>query len=222
MQRTVAFDVYGTLVDPLLISRDLEGLVGDDAARFAVAWREKQFEYLFRRGLGRRYEPFSVCTRQALDFVCLSLDHEIDNKDRDALMRRYRELPAFPDARPALDALQRAGFRNFAFSNGEPDDLAALLAHAGLTETLQGIVSAVDVRSFKPDPSVYGHFLETTGAVLGATWLVSANAFDVIGALETGWKAIWVRRNPSLHFDPWGVEPTATVSTLAELLDVLE
>jgi 2-haloacid dehalogenase len=106
---------------------------------------------------------------------------------------------------------------NFAFSNGEADDLAVLLSAAGFDGVLDGIVSVHEVQSFKPDPAVYAFFLENTGALLGATWLVSGNPFDVIGSLEVGWKAAWVRRDPNLLFDPWGLEPTVIVSDLSEL-----
>ena len=53
MRPAIAFDVYGTLVDPLAIADHLELLVGDRAGRFAELWRTKQLEYSFRRGLMR-------------------------------------------------------------------------------------------------------------------------------------------------------------------------
>lgn len=221
MQRTVAFDVYGTLIDPLGISETLSAFVGAIAPAAAAAWRSKQLEYLFRRGLGRKYQPFSVCTRQALDYVCLARGLAIDEGDRDFLMRAYRELPAYPGAGAVLQALRNADCRCYAFSNGGPGELRQLLANAGLDRSLDGIVSVEDVRSFKPDPAVYAHFLENTGALLGRTWLVSGNPFDVIGALEVGWRAIWVRRDMQQVFDPWGITPTATVSRLEELLGLL-
>ena len=84
-----------------------------------------------------------------------------------------------------------------------------------------GIVSARDAQSYKPDPAVYALFPENTGAMPGSNWLVSANAFDVIGALEAGWKAVWVRRDERQVFDPWGIEPTAIVRELDELIEVV-
>lgn len=52
-------------------------------------------------------------------------------------------------------------------------------------------------------------------------WLISSNPFDVIGAKVAGLQAVWVRRSPSTVFDPWGINPTLTVESLAELYDVL-
>ena len=221
MSGTLAFDVYGTLIDAMGITHSLGEQVGADAHAFAAAWRQKQLEYLFRRGLGRKYATFSVCTRQSLDFTCAALGHDLSTAARNELMAAYAILPAFPDARAALATLKRSGFRCFAFSNGEPDDLTALLGNAGLDHFLDGIVSVVDVRSYKPDPAVYAFFLENTGAALGRTWLVSSNPFDVIGAIEVGWKAAWVRRSQDALFDPWDIDPTAVVADLGELCTTL-
>ena len=62
---TLAFDVYGTLVDTAGVARALSAWV-DDANAFALRWREKHLEYAFRRGLMRRYRPFDGCARDAL------------------------------------------------------------------------------------------------------------------------------------------------------------
>ena len=221
MSVTLAFDVYGTLIDPLGISKDLEASVGPAATRFAVAWREKQLEYLFRRGLGRDYRPFSVCTTQALDYTCKYLEIDLSIEARDALMERYRNLPAYPGTSQALETLSESGCRCFAFSNGEPADLAVLLERAKLAGHLEGIISVHAVESFKPDPDVYTHFLDSTGSRADDTWLVSGNPFDVIGAGTRGWNTAWLRRGPKAIFDPWEVEPTVVIESLQELTVVV-
>jgi 2-haloacid dehalogenase len=68
---TIAFDVYGTLIDTNGVVSRLREWIGSQAEVFSQTWRSKQLEYSFRRGLMRRYENFAVCTRQALEEVCL-------------------------------------------------------------------------------------------------------------------------------------------------------
>lgn len=221
MTTTLAFDVYGTLIDPFGVSQQLAPIAGDETPALAQLWREKQIEYLFRRALGRDYQPFSVCTSQALDFAAAQLNVEISSADKEHLLAAYRELPAYEEVAGSLRALKAAGCRNYAFSNGEPDDLALLLDHAGLQEGLDGIVSVHDVKSFKPDPVVYEHFIRQTGASPDDTWLVSGNPFDVIGAHMAGWHTAWIRRNPAAPFDPWDIEPDAIVPDISGLVDVL-
>jgi hypothetical protein len=82
----LAFDVYGTLIDPFGISQRLKSIAGDKTPAFAQMWRDKQIEYLFRRGLGRDYRPFSICTSQALDYTALQLQVELPAGDKQELM----------------------------------------------------------------------------------------------------------------------------------------
>ena len=67
MSVTLAFDVYGTLIDTHGIISILHELIGDKAKDFSKTWRAKQLEYSFRRGLMQNYENFSVCTSQEHD-----------------------------------------------------------------------------------------------------------------------------------------------------------
>ncbi len=217
MADTFAFDVYGTLIDPHAIGAALQEHMGEVAGRFSQVWRDKQLEYSFRKGLMGAYEDFSVVTRQALDYSCRFLGQELSEKAKLALMAQYRELSAFPDTRPALEDLRQAGCRMFAFSNGHPNDLVALMDHAEVRSALDGIVSVHDVRSFKPDPKVYAHFNAVTGSLAADTWLVSSNPFDIIGANAVGWKTAWVQRSTATVFDPWGVTPTKVVRSLKDL-----
>ena len=66
MATTLAFDVYGTLINTHGVVSLLENMIGDNAHAFSTTWREKQLEYSFRRGLMQNYVLFSVCTEQAL------------------------------------------------------------------------------------------------------------------------------------------------------------
>lgn len=45
---TLAFDVYGTLINTHGVVSALEELVGDKAKTFSSTWRDKQLEYSFR------------------------------------------------------------------------------------------------------------------------------------------------------------------------------
>lgn len=221
MTTTVAFDVYGTLIDPLDVAKKLDGYVGDKATQFARTWREKQIEYLFRRALMQDYRDFPTCTRQALEYTDRYLKTDLPGGAKDTLMEGYRALPPYPGVMEALAALESKDCRRYAFSNGRPDDLEHLLRKAGLGDRLDGIVSVHEVRSYKPDPAVYRHFLDSAGAQAQDTWLVSANPFDVIGAMGAGWNAAWLRRDERALFDPWDVEPTATITDLSDLTAVL-
>ena len=217
MAITIAFDVYGTLIDTHGVVAKLGEVVGDRARDFSATWRDKQLEYSFRRGLMQNYENFAVCTRDALDYTCSHYATDITPDQKKALLDIYRELPAFADAEPALKALQARDCRLFAFSNGAAEAVETLLSAAGIREHFLGIVSCDDIKSFKPNPAVYAHFLRKAQATGNEAWLISGNPFDVIGAISAGMRAAWVQRSADSVFDPWGIEPTVTVTSLGEL-----
>jgi len=219
MALTLAFDVYGTLIDTHGVVQTLQELIGERAASFSQTWRDKQLEYSFRRGLMQNYRTFAVCTSQALDYTCDLYRAPLDAGQKKLLLDSYRVLPAYADAREGLKRLQGVDARLFAFSNGSAEAVETLLVTAGIRDFFLGVVSCDDLRSFKPNPAVYAHFLRQADAAVGAAWMISGNPFDVIGALSAGMQAAWVKRSPEAVFDPWGIEPTITVGSLAELAE---
>ncbi|MGA9666139.1 MAG: haloacid dehalogenase type II [Gallionella sp.] len=217
MAITLAFDVYGTLIDTHGITIALEKYTGDKAPGFSRIWREKQLEYSFRRGLMQNYESFDICTRNALDFTSACLKIPLAQSDKDNLMSRYKTLPAFADVEEGLANAKDFGFRMYAFSNGRSDAVEALLVHAGIRDYFIDVVSVDEMKSYKPNPGVYSHFLRRARATGADAWLVSGNPFDVIGAISSGMRAAWVKRSPDALFDPWGIEPTLTANDFASL-----
>ncbi|WED29499.1 haloacid dehalogenase type II [Vibrio sp. DW001] len=222
MPTTLAFDVYGTLIDTHGITSILEKFMGNKADAFSHTWRNKQLEYSFRRGLMQSYQNFAVCTANALDYSCQFHRIELTTEQKKTLLESYKTLPCFDDVITALKQLNQAGFRLFAFSNGSQIAVNQLLESAGISELFNGVVSCDDVQSFKPNPAVYAHFLRESETKYNEAWLISSNPFDVIGAISVGMQATWVKRSEEAIFDPWGIEPTATVSNLSMLQAVLQ
>ncbi len=214
---TLAFDVYGTLIDTHGVIIALEKHVGNTAAEFSQMWRDKQLEYSFRRGLMKNYETFAVCTSNALDFTCDYFKAPFTQQDKNDLLEMYRVLPAFEDVKAGLVRSQEADFGLFAFSNGSADAIEMLLTNAHIRDFFLDVVSVDEIKSFKPNPDVYNHFMKRAASVSTNTWMISSNPFDVIGAVSSGLRAAWVKRSPDAIFDPWGIEPTLTVNGLSEL-----
>ena len=218
MPVSIAFDVYGTLVDPLEMGERLHPVVGEGVAEpMAKLWREKQLEYTFRRGLMGAYENFDVCTRQALDYAAQALGTDLPDEDRERLIEEYVNLSPYPDVAPGLRAMEEADHTLVAFSNGVEATVRALLERAGVLGLLNGVVSVDDVSSFKPDPEVYRYLCRKLDKPPPEVWLVSSNPFDVIGAKNVGLNAAWVKRSPAALFDPWGIEPDLVVGDLQDL-----
>lgn len=58
-REVLAFDLYGTLVDPVTVAGELGRLLGEADGRTAAGlWRAKQLEYSFRITAMDLYEDF--------------------------------------------------------------------------------------------------------------------------------------------------------------------
>lgn len=211
---TLAFDVYGTLIDTNGVVDLLKTMVGDKANSFSQTWREKQLEYSFRRAAMINYVSFAVCTSQALDYACAYYKELLTQGQKNSLLSIYKVLPAFEEVKSALTILKEEGYHLFAFSNGQSSAVENLLDNAGIKDLFLGIVSVDDIKTFKPSPGAYAYFLRSANVQGEEAWLISSNSFDVTGSISAGMKSAWVQRSPDVLFDPWEIKPTMIVNSI--------
>lgn len=221
ISEALAFDMYGTLVDPIRIWKQLERSLPRDAQRIAELWRQKQLEYTFRLTAMERYEDFEQVTRKALNYALAATGYDLDTQQKNALIAQYNDLERFADVEPGLQRLKDAGYRMVVFSNGSPAMLTAIMDAAGLHTYCAGFVSVDEVRVYKPSPKVYQHVANRLGRPIETVRLISSNPFDVIGAEAAGMQASWVNRSGGV-FDMLAPPPLSVVSSLIELADALD
>jgi 2-haloacid dehalogenase len=217
----LAFDLYGTLVDPLRLWQQLEVSLGANARRAAEVWRQKQLEYTFRLTAMQRYEDFEQVTRRALDYALTAVGHDLPQSERGALLAAYDDLALFPDVVDGLRRLQNAGHAMVILSNGSPRMVQAAVRSASLESHFQALISVDEVRTYKPSPRVYLHAAERLGRQPAEVRLISSNPFDVIGAGAVGMQSAWLDRSGGL-FDTLGPRPALVVTSLPELAERLE
>jgi 2-haloacid dehalogenase len=213
-REVLAFDLYGTLVDPIAISSELGRLAGEaGGAEAARLWRQKQLEYSFRLTAMGRYEDFGWVTARALDFALASIGARLPDGQAQRLVELYDDLRPFPDAVPALRALAGLGYELAVLSNGTPAMIGNCLGNSGLREFFGELISVDEVRAFKPSPMVYRHAAGRLSRPAGQIRLVTSNAFDCVGAGAAGMRTAWVNRS-AVPFDTIGQPPDLTLPAL--------
>src|SRR3984893_1247192 len=102
--KAVVFDAYGTLYDVQSVAAVTEEAFPGYGELITQVWRIKQLEYTWLRSLMRRYEDFSVITRDSLSHTlrCLGLKHDAGAFER--IMDKYLHLDLYPAARAPLSA----------------------------------------------------------------------------------------------------------------------
>ncbi|MEM9982668.1 MAG: haloacid dehalogenase type II [Bacteroidota bacterium] len=222
MRLTLAIDVYDTLINTSGVYDELATLVGQQATTFMETWRNKQLEYSFRRGLMQQYQPFSVCTAQALDYCCAKYKVVLEEEQRETLLNQYTRLPAYKDVNKGLSLLKEVNYQLYAFSNGSEAAVKMLLERAQIEQYFTEVVSLEVIATFKPNPAGYQYFNDKTHTQKENTWLISSNAFDVIGAQAYGMQSAWIQRSKEALLDPWEITPTLIVRDLEVLAHKLK
>jgi 2-haloacid dehalogenase len=215
--KAIAFDAYGTLFDVFSVTALGEELFPGKGDQLAQRWRLKQLQYAMLRSLMGRHRDFWRLTEDSLVHAARSLGLHLTADKRARLLAAYLTLAAFPDVKPGLAALRGHGFRLAILSNGEPRMLEAAARSAGIADLLDAILSAEEVKIFKPSPRVYQVAPERLGVRPGELGFVSSNSWDVAGAASAGLRTFWIQRRADEPPEELGFPADGTVSTITDL-----
>ena len=236
--KAVVFDAYGTLYDIQSVAAVTEAEFPGYGGIITQIWRIKQLEYTWLRSLMRRYQDFSVVTRESLAYTLrvLGLRHDDDAFTR--IMEKYLHLDLYPDATAALAALR--GRKLAILSNGSTAMLNALVRNSGLDRVLDATISVDSKKVFKPAPEAYSLIESVLGVSPAEVLFVSSNPWDACGGKAFGLNVAWIERvtpeamaqacrNSDLlapltmfkairmQMDELGLEPDHRIHALAEL-----
>lgn len=191
--KAVAFDAF-PIFDPQPVFRACESAFPGHGTELANAWRSRQFEYQWLRALGGRYEDFWKTTRSALEFAARAVALELTADTRDALMREYLALKAWPEVSQALARLKRSGRQLALLSNATAQILESGIRNSALDGIFNQVISTDRVKSFKPDPRAYQLGADVLGLRKEEILFVAFAGWDVAGAKWFGYPTFWVNR----------------------------
>jgi len=217
--KALVFDAYGTLFDVHSVISACDQSFPGRGAVLSQAWRAKQLEYTWLHSLMGRYKDFWQVTESALVFACKSLGLPCPPDTRAKLMETYLHLNTFAEVQQSLRAL--SGYSLAILSNGSPRMLRAAVDSAGLKGVFSRILSVDAAKIYKPSPRVYRLAPQKLRVSRGAIGFISANFWDIAGAKAFGFHTYWVNRSKA-PAEEIGLVPDATLSSLADLVDVLK
>jgi FMN hydrolase / 5-amino-6-(5-phospho-D-ribitylamino)uracil phosphatase len=126
----------------------------------------------------------------------------------------------YPDAAPALDALQVAGYR-VAITANQPAIRDPQLRSLGIDPDVMAMSEAMGVS--KPDPAFFTRTLELLGdpPPRRVAYVGDRIDNDMLPAIHAGLRPVWLRRGPwgRIQALPSDVAGVLVVGTLAELVD---
>ncbi len=192
----VTFDVYTALfdVEGSLAPRVTTALGGgSDGLAVVREWRRKQMEcLLITNSIQQGRVPFETITRRALDDTLTRMRHVLPEPVRSDLVRAWRALEPWPEARDALVAIKARGYTMGLLSNGDEDMLQSLLRK--LPVVFDHLFSSEEAGCYKPHPDVYALPLQRLQLKPHEILHVAGSVTDVIGTKASGFTCVWSNR----------------------------
>ena len=213
--KAIIFDAYGTLFDVNSAAEKCKDKIGDKWEPFANYWRTTQLEYTWLRSLMGRHKDFWQVTEDSLDKSMKSFS--IDLSMRNELLSLYKVLSPFKEVPDVLKTLKKK-FKLAILSNGTPSLLNELVNSNNLNGIFNDLFSIEQVGVYKPDSKVYDIPINKYLIQRDEVVFLSANTWDVSGAGNYGYKAIWINRNNNI-FDNLDYKPNFEIKDLYGLLD---
>lgn len=214
----VAFDVLETLADVSALRTRFEAI--GQPPELLTPWFLRLQRDALALALSGDSPPFAAVARQALR---TESGHTVTDADVDHVLAGFAELPALPDAAPAVRRLAQAGVRIGCLTVGGADATERFLASAGgLLGHVERVVTVEEVGVWKPAPAVYHATAAALGVVPERLALVAVHAWDCHGAKRAGCLAGWCRRlegrygDVFLPADATGDDLVAVVERLLE------
>ena len=216
--KAIIFDAYGTLFDVNSAAEKCKDKIGDKWEPFANFWRTTQLEYTWLTSLMKRHKDFWQITEDSLDKSMMAFN--INPKMKDELLNLYKVLSPFQEVPETLKTLKEKNFKLAILSNGTPSLLNQLVKSNNLDNLFDDLFSIEEVKIYKPDSKVYDLPIKKYEIKKNEVAFLSANTWDVSGAGNYGYNAIWVNRNNNI-FDYLDYKPNNQIKSLTELTSLI-
>jgi 2-haloacid dehalogenase len=209
--RWLTFDCYGTIADWNTCMRAaLAPAAGSSAALLLTAYHQAELTL----EAGPSYRPYRDVLASGLRIAARRLGIKLFGQDAAgagsagadpgaddpamAFVRAWPEMALFEDVEQALRTLADDGWKLAILTNCD-DDLFAT-TESKLPVAFDVVVTAQQVRSYKPDLSHFRRFAEITGAT-PENWIHVANSWvlDILPAARMGLRSVWVDRDLTGH-----------------------
>lgn len=187
---TAIFDIVGTFFSLEPLRQRLTAIGAPEHA--LELWLSETLRDAFALSHAGDYAPLKELLAAALPRTLAVLGKGSQDPSRHELVLKGLDVlnPA-EGALEACDRLEGAGFRLVALTNGSEEHARALLDRAGVLPRFAAVLSADEVRKTKPHRDVYAL---VTPHLEGEGWMLSAHAWDVMGAHRAGLRTAWISR----------------------------
>ena len=214
----VTFDVYGTLID---WEKGVNDAFQKEASRDGFSIDSDTLIPLFhevsREIESGSYELYAEVLRRTAVEIAKRLEWPLEPSRSGFLPDSVQRWPAFRESNPQLKKFVKK-FQTGLISNVDDKLLGQTRRH--IPQDYELVVTAQQVRSYKPDPAHFKEFARRIGTKKG--WVHVANSYyhDVAPCLKEKVPVVWVNRTGQ-ELESGQKKPDAEVKNLAEAVKLL-
>lgn len=222
--KLLSFDCYGTLIDwESGISAAVSDILDTHGITATATEILELHAELEPRAQAGAYKSYREILGEVVDGFGKKYGFQPTDEERASLAESIANWPAFPDS---ADALRRLHERYLLAVISNIDNDLIRLSAAQLGVDFDYIVTAEQVRAYKPDLTVFRHAYQRMDVQPSQALHCAQSLFhDIAPARELRIKSVWVNRRKGQ--EGWGATPPSEaapdfeVASLAELAELL-
>jgi 2-haloacid dehalogenase/putative hydrolase of the HAD superfamily len=215
----VTFDVYGTLID---WDEGAYKAFSTEAARDGFTIERDELVPLFhsvqQQIQAGSYELYAEVLRRTAVQIAKDLGWPLEPSRSGFLPESVQRWPAFKEANPVLQKISKK-YSCGLISNIDDKLLGQTRRH--IPHDFDLVVTAQQVRSYKPDPAHFTECERRIGGKKGWVHIAASYHHDVEPCIKKKIPVIWVNRTGQV-LDPGQKKPDAEVKTLKEAAKLIE
>ena len=214
----VTFDVYGTLIDwEKGVVEAFQKEAQRDGFPLDVNELIPLFHEVSREIEGGSYELYAEVLRRSATEIAKRMGWPLEPSRAGFLPDSLHRWPAFRETNPQMKKFVKK-FKTGLISNIDDKLLGQTRRH--IPHDYELVVTAQQVRSYKPDPAHFKEFARRIGTKKGWVHVASSYYHDVAPGLKDKVPVVWVNRRGET-LETGQKKPDAEVSNLKEAFELL-
>ena len=214
----VTFDVYGTLIDwEKGVVEAFQKEAQRDGFPLDVNELIPLFHEVSREIEGGSYELYAEVLRRSATEIAKRMGWPLEPSRAGFLPDSLHRWPAFRETNPQMKKFVKK-FKTGLISNVDDKLLGQTRRH--IPHDYELVVTAQQVRSYKPDPAHFKEFARRIGTKKGWVHVASSYYHDVAPGLKDKVPVVWVNRRGET-LETGQKKPDAEVSNLKEAVELL-
>ena len=213
------FDVYETLFEMELLERKANAIL--NSKRGYLYWFELFMQYCFVDNCLDEHHSFASIAKATLHMAGTNLGVNVTNDHADEMVELLNHLPLKEGITEALSELYDQGYRIAALTNASQEIIQNRMERTGLISYFEQVLSAEQVKKYKPAKEVYSWAAELLGLAPKDILFVSSHSWDIAGAANAGMQTVFLEHDKEIFYSLFA-EPHFRIKNVEQLVQEMK